>query len=79
MYGYLTLGATFGDLQPGEWAPRTMPDEVFDVDDIFCLVGTDRTDYGPPRLVVGPKSDGLVRVENAYVKGAHWSFIDKSP
>ena len=80
MYGYLTPGATFGDLppEPDAWDPRSMPDEVFDVDRIFCVVGTDPTDYGPSRLVVGPKSDGLVRIENAYVKGAHRAFIYKS-
>ncbi len=80
MYGYLTPGATFGDLPPESdaWDPRTMPDEVFDVDKVFCVVGTDPADYGPSRLVVGPKSDGLVRIENAYVKGAHRAFIYKS-
>ncbi len=67
MYGYLTPGATFGDLPPKseEWDPRTMPDEVFDVEDIFCVVGTDPADYGPSRLVVGPRSDWLIRIENA--------------
>jgi len=80
MYGYLTPGATFGDLppKPEEWDPRTMPEEVFDVEDIFCVVGTDPADYGPSRLVVGPRSDGLVRIENAYVKAAHRAFIYKS-
>lgn len=67
MYGYLTPGATFGDLppKPEEWDPRTMPEEVFDLEDIFCVVGTDPADYGPSRLVVGPPSDGPVRIENA--------------
>jgi len=80
MYGYLTPGATFGDLppKPEEWDPRTMPEEVFDVEDIFCVVGTDPADYGPSRLVVGPRSDGLVRIENAYVKATHRAFIYKS-
>ena len=55
-----------------------MPEEVFDVEDIFCVVGTDPADYGPSRLVVGPRSDGLVRIENAYVKAAHRAFIYKS-
>ncbi|MEP6851742.1 MAG: hypothetical protein ABJA87_03675 [bacterium] len=80
MYGYLTPGASFGDLPPdGEkWDPRDMPDDVFDVNDIFCLIGTDPTDYGASRAIVGPKSDGLVRIENAYVKGAHRAYVFKS-
>ena len=28
--------------------------------------------------MVGPKSDGLVRIEHAYVENAHRAFIDKS-
>ena len=42
-----------------------MPEAVFDLEDIFCVVGTDPADYGPSRLVVGPRSDGPVRIENA--------------
>ena len=39
---------------------------------------TDPQDYGPSRVVVGPKSDGLVRIENAYVRGAHRAYVYKS-
>lgn len=84
MYGYLTKGATFGDLPPdpdpvgGPWDPREIPDGIFDVDNVFCIVGTDPVDYGPSKLVVGPQSDGLVRIHNAYVKGAHRAYIYKS-
>jgi pimeloyl-ACP methyl ester carboxylesterase len=80
MYGYLTPGAKFGDLppKPESWDPRDIPGDVFDVDDVFCIVGTDPGDYGPSRIVVGPRSDGLVRIENAYVKGAHRAYIYKS-
>ncbi|MDN5764849.1 MAG: hypothetical protein L0H96_08345 [Humibacillus sp.] len=82
MYGLLTPGTQFGDLPPQNddqrWDPRVIPSEVFDVDNVFCIVGTDPADYGPSRLIVGPKSDGLVRIENAYVKGAHRAFIYKS-
>ena len=71
MYGYLTKGATFGDLPPeGEhWDPREMPKDIFDVDEIFCIVGTDPTDYGVSRVIVGPKSDGVVRIENGLRQG----------
>ncbi|OFE17053.1 hypothetical protein BA895_17905 [Humibacillus sp. DSM 29435] len=82
MYGLLTPGSQFGDLPPQNddrrWDPRVIPADVFDVDNVFCIVGTDPADYGPSRLIVGAKSDGLVRIENAYVKGSHRAFIYKS-
>ena len=45
---------------------------------MFCLIGTDPRDYGLSRVVVGPKSDGLVRIEHAYVRGAHRAYVYKS-
>ncbi|HEX5190748.1 MAG TPA: hypothetical protein VFW16_14475 [Streptosporangiaceae bacterium] len=80
MYGYLTPGAHFGD-EPAagaNWDPQVIPDDVFDVDDVFCVIGTDPSDYGLSKVVVGPKSDGLVRVEHAYVKGANRAYVYKS-
>lgn len=80
MYGYLTAGAHFGDV-PGKganWDPQVIPPAVFDADDVFCLVGTDPRDYGLSRVAVGPKSDGLVRIEHAYVRGAHRAYVYKS-
>ncbi len=80
MYGYLTPGARFGD-EPGadaNWNPQVIPRDVFDVDDVFCLIGTDPADYGLSKVVVGPKSDGLVRIEHAYVKGANRAYVYKS-
>jgi hypothetical protein len=48
-------------------------DGRFDPDRFFCLVGTNYRDYavgmGAVREVVGPMSDGLVRVANATVYG----------
>ncbi|MDX3774897.1 hypothetical protein QE250_12280 [Chromatiaceae bacterium AAb-1] len=35
----------------------------------FCLVGTNPQDYNLVRLAAGQASDGLVKVENAYVEG----------
>lgn len=80
MYGYLTPGASFGDTPPlgKPWDPRQIPADVFDADNVFCLIGTDPTDYNMARLAVGPRSDGLVLIENAYVKGAHRAFTFKS-
>jgi pimeloyl-ACP methyl ester carboxylesterase len=79
MYGYLTPGKKFGDKPIGEaWDPRVIPASVFDVDDVFCIIGTDQNDYNLAKLGVGPRSDGLVLIENAYVKGAHRAFVYKS-
>jgi pimeloyl-ACP methyl ester carboxylesterase len=80
MYGYLTPGASFGDTA-GDcecWDPQQMPAELFSVDDIFCLVGTDPQDYGASKVVVGPRSDGLVRIEHAYVRRANRAYVHKS-
>jgi hypothetical protein len=80
MFGYLTPGKTFGD-RPGprdRWDPQVMDDAVFPHEEVFCLVGTNPQDYGRARLVVGPKSDGLVRIEHAYVRGAHRAYVHKS-
>ncbi|QNE34917.1 esterase/lipase family protein [Leifsonia shinshuensis] len=79
MYGYLTPGKKFGDKPIGvAWDPRVIPPSVFDVDDVFCIIGTDQNDYNLAKLGVGPRSDGLVLIENAYVKGAHRAFVYKS-
>jgi hypothetical protein len=80
MYSYLTPGVEFGDTSnvPENWDPRVVPPQAFDVDNIFCVVGTDPADYGLSKVVVGPRSDGLVRIENAFVKRAHRAFIFKS-
>ena len=78
MYGYLTPGRTFGDRSPDDWDPQSIPAEVFDTNDVFCLIGTDSKDYGASKVAVGPKSDGLVRIEHAYVRKAHRAFIFKS-
>jgi pimeloyl-ACP methyl ester carboxylesterase len=80
MYGYLTPGADFGQTpqNPRSWDPQRVPAEVFSAGDIFCLVGTDSQDYGAPKLLVGPRSDGLVRIEHAYVRGANRAYVHKS-
>lgn len=78
MYGYLTSGRKFGDRSPDGWDPQFIPAEIFDADDIFCLIGTNSKDYGVSKIVVGPKSDGLVRIEHAYVRKAHRAFVFKS-
>jgi pimeloyl-ACP methyl ester carboxylesterase len=80
MYGYLTPGKRFGQTAPvgADWDPQAVAEEVFNPADIFCVVGTDPKDYGAARLIVGPKSDGLVRIEHAYVRKAHRAFVYRS-
>ena len=51
----------------------------FDADRFFCLVGTDDRDYeNPVRRLVGPMSDGLVRIANATVRRAPRAFVHRS-
>lgn len=45
---------------------------------VFCLVGTNSQDYGLAKKVVGPKSDGLVQIENAYVKESARAYTFQS-
>jgi hypothetical protein len=80
MYGYLTKDAAFGDVpaRGSDWDPQVIPETIFRPEDVFCLIGTDPRDYGLSRVVVGPKSDGLVRIEHAYVRGANRAYVHKS-
>ncbi len=54
----------------------------FDPERFFCLVGTAYRDYaeaaGLVRRLVGPMSDGLVRIENATVRNAPRAFVHRS-
>jgi hypothetical protein len=45
---------------------------------VFCLIGTNAADYGAVSHAVGPKSDGLVQIDNAYVRGASRTFVHRS-
>lgn len=69
--------------------PDPDPHKVRDVNDLngkfdprrlFCLIGTDERDYDIPvsTAAVGPLSDGLVRIANAWVKGSPRSHIYRS-
>jgi len=50
-----------------------LPESVLSSRKVFCMVGTNRTDYeaaaGLSRTFVGNGSDGLVRIENATLSG----------
>jgi pimeloyl-ACP methyl ester carboxylesterase len=78
MYGYLSKDATWGDRAPPDWDPQVVDEKIFDPKDIFCLIGTNPGDYGLTREVVGPKSDGLVKIDKAYVRKANRAFVHRS-
>ncbi len=50
----------------------------FPVERFFSLVGTNHRDYGLARIAAGEMSDGLVRIENATVRGAPRAFVYRS-
>lgn len=74
MAGYLGLAGT----------PERVDtlDGKFDPDRFFCLVGTNHRDYeaalGLSAKLAGEMSDGLVRIENATVRGAPRAFTYRS-
>ena len=79
MQGYLDPGKNFGEVCDPGWDPQVMDDAVFPLNDIFCLIGTDPADYGlGPRTVMGPQTDGLVHIANAYVRGSQRAYVHKS-
>ena len=80
MYGFLTRDPQ-NDV-PKDFDPRMMPPESYDTGRVFSIIGTNAEDYavaaGLSRTVVGPQSDGLVQIENAYVHGSHRAYIHRS-
>ena len=56
-------------------------DRKFDPNRFFCLVGTNDRDYqvaaGWSSRLVGPMSDGLVRIDNAAVRNAPRAFVNR--
>ena len=69
MAKYVDLEEAFKKTKQVDW----MPERRFPTDRIFCMVGTNRTDYeaafGVSRTFAGHGSDGLVRIENATLTG----------
>lgn len=66
---YLDLKSVFKKTKSVAW----IPENQFPSEKVFCMVGTNRTDYGAAlgasRTFAGHGSDGLVRIENATLKG----------
>jgi hypothetical protein len=78
MYQYLTPAAelTRTPGMPDGWDAHQITG--FDPSRVFCLIGTNAADYGIVSQAVGPKSDGLVQIDNAYVRGASRTFVHRS-
>lgn len=69
MAEYLDLKALYKKTGRVDW----IPEKAFPSEKVFCLVGTNRGDYevaqGLSRTFAGHGSDGLVRIDNAWVCG----------
>lgn len=69
MAEYLDLKALYKKTGRVDW----IPEKAFPSEKVFCLVGTNRGDYevakGLSRAFAGHGSDGLVRIENAWICG----------
>lgn len=81
MAEYLTP-ALAGPPHADGYDATVMPDGGFPLERLFCLVGTDSTDYGVAlglsAKVVGARSDGLVQIDNAAVRGAPRALVHRS-
>jgi pimeloyl-ACP methyl ester carboxylesterase len=83
IYQYLSpRSARPADEPPAGWNPAAIPKDVFPLERVFCLVGTNPEDYDVARglssKAVGARSDGLVQIDNAYVPGARRAFVHRS-
>lgn len=84
MHEYLNPAGTppLGDDERDRWDPRSLGDSGFPPSRVFCLVGTNARDYdvaaGLSSKAVGVKSDGLVQIRNAYVKGANRGYVHRA-
>ena len=81
MYDYLKPKTAKGK-PPKDWEPRSLGPTDFPLERIFCLVGTNSGDYdvaaGWSTRAIGVKSDGLVQIRNAYVKGATRAYVHRA-
>lgn len=75
MWEYLNPGPV--GPRPEGWRPQEIDDAVFPRDRIFTLIGTNHGDYEPEisAWAVGPKSDGVVQTDSAYIPGARFAFV----
>lgn len=83
MYEYLTPSGSQQSKVPDTWDARVMPDDAnFPLERVFCVIGTNANDYpaanGLSSKVVGPKSDGLVQIQNALVTDSGHAYVHRS-
>lgn len=82
MYEYLTPPALRKVRTRDAFMGTEMPEDGFPVDEFFCLVGSNPEDYdvasGLSSKAVGARSDGLVQIENAAVRGAPLAVVHRS-
>lgn len=71
MAEYLNVQDLYKQTGRVDWLPAHVP---LSPEKVFCLIGTNRSDYevakGLSRTFAGDGSDGLVRIENAWLCGA---------
>jgi pimeloyl-ACP methyl ester carboxylesterase len=74
-------GAAETNAKTGRWDPRRMVG-TFPVTRVLSVVGTNPTDYdvafGLSAKAMGPQSDGLVAIRNAYVRGSARAYVHRS-
>ncbi|MET3206251.1 UNVERIFIED_ORG: hypothetical protein ABIB21_003070 [Arthrobacter sp. UYEF13] len=82
MYEYLTPPALRRVQTRDAFVGTEMPADGFPVDELFCLVGSNPEDYdaalGLSSAAVGARSDGLVQIDNAAVRGAPLAVVHRS-
>ena len=82
MYEYLTPSAEQSDEGRETFRANVMPKKAFPPERVFCLIGTNPTDYdvalGLSAKAVGAKSDGLVQIESAYIPDARFAYVHRS-
>lgn len=52
--------------------------DKFPPDRFFSLIGTNHRDYSAAKWAIGPMSDGLVQIKNAYVAKSPRAFVHRS-
>jgi hypothetical protein len=79
MSRYLGLEHLFTKTKRVDW----IQEDLFSSERVFCLIGTNRSDYeaaqGLSRTFVGNGSDGLVRIDNAWVCGVDANGVESVP
>jgi len=58
--------------------PVNSLDGKFPAERFFSLIGTNHRDYSLVRWAIGPMSDGLVQIKNAYVADSPRAFVHRS-